>query len=182
MTEVDDSGLAVKTYEYALTLPIGGPEGIWTIRVTGIEGSEGLVTHTRTSTLPVVVPPNVMIVKSADTANANPGQIITYTIQVTNSGGTATNVVVEDDLSPYTGLRLAYNGSGSEPFDLTPAGLGTAEYSHDDGFSFNSDPLVSGAGGVPAGFDGTVTHWRITASADMTGGTTYIIRYQVIVK
>ena len=182
MTEMFDSGGADKIYEHTINLPVGSLEGVWTATVTGIEGREGLVTHTRTATIVVSTPPNLMVVKSANQTSAAPGDIVTYTIQLSNSGGLATQVVMEDDLSPYTALRIAYNGTDSTPFQLTPAGLGTADYSHDNGVNFTSDPLLSGAGGAPAGFDGTVTHWRIVYSADLSGGATHIIRYQVIIK
>ena len=182
MTEVADSGGAIKAYEYATTLPIGGPQGTWTATVTAREGSEALVKHSRSATVKVQAQPNLMLVKSAGGATANPGQIITYTIQLSNGGGTATDVVMEDHLSPYTALRIAYDGTAAQPFQLAPAGLGAAEYSHDSGESFNSNPLVSGAGNAPDGFDGTVSHWRIVMDGEMAGGEDYTIRYQVIIK
>ncbi len=43
MTEVNDSGAATKTYEYAYTLPATPLAGNYTVRVTGYEGTEGLV-------------------------------------------------------------------------------------------------------------------------------------------
>ena len=51
MTQVADSGLATKTYEYVYTpVPAAGPTGWWTANVTAKEGAENTVTDLGTGT------------------------------------------------------------------------------------------------------------------------------------
>ncbi len=131
--------------------------------------------------------PTLTVVKSSDVARAKPGQVVTYTIQVTNTGvGRAHNVVVDDHMSPYTALQLDI-GTGS-PFlfsDGVPVSglaLGVPAYSNDQGASYVYAP-VSGAGGAPAGYDGNVTDWRIPMTGLMNGnGGNFTIQYKAMVK
>ena len=51
MTMVADSGAATRTYQYAYVVPAGAPPGGWSAQVTGVEGTEGIVTHTRVDRL-----------------------------------------------------------------------------------------------------------------------------------
>ncbi len=188
MTMVYDTGYAKKIYEYAYTVPAGGPTGTWTAKVVASEGSEGTVTHSLTETLTVAVP-NLFILKSADKATASPGEVITYTIQIKNDGtGSANMVTLSDNLGNYNALAIsAYSGS---PFNFTegsplPSGLtlGTPTYSNDHGTTYTYTPLVSGAGGAPAGYDGVVTDWKIIMNNNMNaGGGNFILNYKVIVK
>jgi hypothetical protein len=56
-------------------------------------------------------------------------------------------------------------------------------YSSDGGVSYTYTPLVSGAGGAPAGYDGLVTNWKILMNNNMNGsGGNFTLNYQVIVK
>ncbi|MCC5887121.1 MAG: DUF11 domain-containing protein [Gammaproteobacteria bacterium] len=55
MTEVASDG-AIKTYQFSYTLPFIGPEGVWTLSVTGIEGFEQEITHSRNGGFTVAVP------------------------------------------------------------------------------------------------------------------------------
>jgi uncharacterized repeat protein (TIGR01451 family) len=178
-----------KTYEYSYLVP-SSPTGNWSVSVTATEGTETTpVTNTAYATMPVVVPlPNLFILKSADKAGANPGEVITYTIQVKNDGtGAATTVILTDSLGNYNALAIsAYSGS---PFNFTegsPASgltLGTPTYSSDGGANYTYTPLVSGAGGAPAGYDGVVTHWKIIMNNTMNGsGGNFTLNYKAIVK
>lgn len=186
MTEVEDSGDATKIYEYALNLPTIGSDGTWTAVVTAAEGTEGTITHQQTASLTVGAP-LLTVLKSAGSATAAPGSLITYTVQVVNTGtGEAVNIELDDAMSPYTALRIAYDGSGTLPFDLVsgPTGLtlGTPVYS-DDGATYGYGPLVSEGGGAPAGYDANVSHWRLPINGSLAGsGEGFIMRYQVIVK
>ena len=140
------------------------------------------------ATLTVYALPNLLILKSADKSSANPGDVITYTIQVTNTGaGPAKTVTLTDNLGNYTALAIsAYSGS---PFNFTDGSpvsgltLGTLAYSSDHGVTYNYTPLVSGAGGAPAGYDGLVTDWKIIMNNNMNGnGGNFTLNYKVIVK
>ncbi len=121
-------------------------------------------------------------------ADVNPGQSIVYTVQLVNFGaGTATGVVLKDDLSPYTALGLNSYGAGVvfQFSDGTPASglsLGTPVYSSDNGATWTYSP-VSGGGGAPAGYDGNVTNWKIPMTGTMNAnGATCTLRYQMQVK
>ena len=134
-----------------------------------------------------VARPILTLVKSADTATAAPGQVVTYTVRSANTGNDqATVVVLQDRLSPYTALRLNFNGSGPTPFAFNPGATGlsiaTIAYSNDGGTTFTYTP-VSGGGGAPPGFDALVDAWRITMSGSMnTAGSGLTLQYQVRVE
>jgi uncharacterized repeat protein (TIGR01451 family) len=139
-------------------------------------------------------PPNLLVVKSArhsgtDDAisTAIPGQVITYSVQVFNTGaGPATAVVLSDRMSPYTAWGLNSFGAGI-PFQFvegTPSSglsLGTPVYSNDNGATFIYFPTSEG-GGAAAGHDGTVTNWRIPMVGNMDAGGSFTLRYRVMVK
>jgi len=121
------------------------------------------------------------VVKSASPSpSVNPGQVVTYTVLVTNTGaGAATNVVLTDNLSPYLSWGIA-------GFTFTPSTsgltLGTPDFSQNNGASWGYAP-VSGAGGAPAGYDATVTNWRIPMTGSMNAnGANFTITYTERVK
>jgi uncharacterized repeat protein (TIGR01451 family) len=188
MTMVYDTGYAKKIYEYAYTVPVGGPTGTWTAKVVASEGSEGTVTHSLTETLTVAVP-NLLVVKSADKASVVPGDIITYTEIFTNTdpAGKATSVVVTDSWSPHVQWGLNSYGAGVafQFVNGTPASgltLGIPIYSNNNGTTWVYTP-VSGGGGAPAGYDGNVTNWQIPMSGTMNAnGANFTINYKVRVK
>lgn len=187
MDEVLDSLAATKVFETAYDLPAFGSDGTWTATVTATEGVEGTITHQGTATL-LVGSPLLTVLKSAGSATAAPGDLITYTIQVVNTGtGAAVNIEMDDAMSPYTALRIAYDGTGALPFSLVAApgglSLGTPVYSDDGGSTYEYGLLVSGGGGAPVGTDGSVTHWRLPVAGILEGnGSGFTMRYQVVVK
>ena len=86
-----DTPPGTKTFEYGpYTIPAAGPGGNWTVQVDAPEGTELSVIDSGIATLPVVMPmPLLTIMKSASTAppgKASPGEVITYTVTVLNSG------------------------------------------------------------------------------------------------
>lgn len=132
-------------------------------------------------------PPTLTIVKSASVAIASPGQVITYTLVLQNTGvGPAANVVVNDLLTEFTAFSLNAWGAGA-PFQFTdssPASglaLGTPEYSRDGGATW-STVLNSAGGGAPAGYDGTPHFWRIPMSGLLEPGRGFTVAYKVIVR
>ena len=96
-----------------------------------------------------------------------PGTDLTYTITVTNSGGSnATGIVLVDSLRNNVDFKL-----GSVTSSLGTSGLTvSAAYSNNGAVSFSYTP-VSGAGGAAVGYDRTVTHvrWTFTGSLSQTG-------------
>lgn len=293
MPIVNDSGAATKTFEYAYTLPATPAAGNWNVRVTGLEGDEGLVTDdlvgaftvesldmelskivdtaaptelgnvvytltisnldasltatgiqvtdllpaglsyvsdtaplpttyddatgiwdigaltpasnismtltaqtqfgsagstiTNTTTITAydqydddtsnnsasidVVPvaaPNLTILKSADRATVNSGEIITYTLVVQNTGsGTATIVELYDNLSSYVDMILDFD-TGTPPVE-----------------AFDFTPQTSGLTlGVPAytysGLD--IIRWDITMGGTFAASSQFTLRFKVQVK
>ena len=139
-----------------------------------------------------IVSPNLTVVKSASGPSAKPGDVITYTVQVLNTGnGDATSVVLDDHMSPYTAWQLNFDGSVGgppfAPFSLNPGtsglSLGTPDYSRDGGTTWFSEAgLTSGGGGAPAGYDGTITNWKLPMTGSMAPGGSFILQYKVKVK
>lgn len=129
--------------------------------------------------------PLLSILKSANSAGANPGQVITYTVQIVNTGvGNGRNIVLSDNLSPYSSFGLNTYGAGV-PFSFTDTAsgltLGTPQYSNNNGSTWVYTP-ASGNGGAPAGYDGAVTNWRIPMTGTIVPGGSFSLNYQVIVK
>jgi uncharacterized repeat protein (TIGR01451 family) len=189
MTQVLDSGNATKIFEYAYTVPSAGPAGNWSALVVAAEGTEGTVNDNAQATMPVVTPPaSLLVLKLADKTAAAPGDIITYTVTVTNTGaGTAGNVVVDDFLSPYIqgGLNSYGAGTAFQFVNGVPSSglaLGTPVYSNNNGTTWGYTP-TSGAGGAPTGYDGNITNWRIPMNGTMNANNAnFTINYKVRVK
>jgi uncharacterized repeat protein (TIGR01451 family) len=143
MNEVNDSGVATKTYEYAYAVPGGASSGNWSVTVTANEGSEGTVTDDRTSAFEVVaVFPSLTFLKSSrtyrdpvnDTTNpkAIPGAELRYTMQVTNFGFGSTDtdtLVFIDPIPADTILYVGDLGQGSPVYfsDLASSGYTVAD-------------------------------------------------------
>lgn len=114
--------------------------------------------------LSVYYPPYITVVKTTNKTSGNPGDVITYTVKVSNTGAgvTASNsVVLTDSSSPY----LAWGVNSLKFADGTPASgltLGTPQYSNNGGTSWGYTPVGA--------FDAAVTNWRVTMSGAMNGG------------
>jgi uncharacterized repeat protein (TIGR01451 family) len=172
-------------FMFTIALPAGVAIGTVLTATATLSGNTSEFSGNAT----VVGSPNLFILKSADKAGANPGEVITYTVQVKNDGtGPANTVTLTDSLGNYNALAIsAYSGS---PFNFTegsplPSGLtlGTPTYSSDGGANYTYTPLVSGAGGAPAGYDGVVTNWKIIMNNNMNGnGGNFTLNYKAIVK
>jgi len=147
-------------------------------------GPAALTGSSANASLTVYALPLLSILKSADRANANPGQVVTYTVQIINTGaGVGTSVVLTDAMSPYGSFFL---GAGA-PFSFTdssPASglsMGVPQYSSDNGATWVYSP-VSGGGGAPSGYDGNVSNWRIPMSGSIRANGSFTLNYQVKVK
>ncbi|QWV93033.1 DUF11 domain-containing protein [Geomonas oryzisoli] len=147
-------------------------------------GPTGLSGTSASANVTVGAMPLISILKSASRASADPGQDILYTVEVINSGGGAgSNVVLTDDMGPYSSLYLG----GGAPFAFTdsapPSGLslGAPQYSSDKGSTWSYVP-ASGGGGAPAGYDGNITNWRIPMTGNIRSGGNFRLDYKVKVK
>jgi len=174
------------TNRYMFTIPTPGGVAVGTVLTATATLAGNTSEFSGNAT--VVGAPNIFILKSADKATASPGEVITYTIQVKNDGtGSANTVTLTDNLGNYNALAISpYAGSPFNFVDGSPASgltLGTPTYSNDNGVTFTYTPLVSGAGGAPAGYDGVVTDWKIIMNNNMNpGGGNFTLNYKVIVK
>jgi len=184
---VADSGGATRTYEYAYALPAGAPAGGWSAQITGVEGTEGLVTHTRVggfAVLPTL--PALRVTKTVDVLSDPvsgavnprqiPGSVQRYRVTVTNTGVGAVDAstLVIADVMPVNAQLVVASGGGNpvQFFDgSTPSGLSFDYPAH---VTYSSQP----GGGppysyVPAangnGVDPNVTALRIAPSGAMVG-------------
>jgi uncharacterized repeat protein (TIGR01451 family) len=135
--------------------------------------------------------PVLSILKSAvgGITSANPGDIITYELTILNAGtGLGANVVAHDHMSGYTQWQLDF-GSGN-PFEWIPGTSGLTfdqanpthvQFSNDGGSTWAATP-ISGQGGAPAGYDATITNWRINMQGNMAASGTFTLRYRVRVE
>ena len=136
----------------------------------------------------IIPVPNLTMVKFASGATVNPGANITYSVNITNTGGDdAYSVIIDDHLSPFVMFRLNTYGAGQH-FQFnegTPASglsIGTVTFSNNDGATWTYSP-VSGGGGAPAGYDANVTNWKIDMSGTMNASNSnFNIQYQVQVE
>jgi uncharacterized repeat protein (TIGR01451 family) len=196
MTEIVAAATAAtKTYEYAYMIPSDATAGNWTVRVDAFEGSEGTVSDYGNAALPVVVPlPLLTIMKSAGTVSpgrASPGEVITYTVTVLNSGsGGATQVHLDDDLSNYTTWSVDPYGTGSpfQLFQLAPDPDGAGPLPADSGVTLGSPVFYDASNSEitptadPDGFDTSVKRWVLPMSGVLVPGGQFRLQYEVKVE
>ena len=139
-----------------------------------------------------ITPPILTVLKSASVASANPGTVITYTVQVNNTGaGAATTVSQDDALSHYTALGIdCMPPTAAQPTphtitftDGTPAStltLGALTFSNDGGVTFAYNPPALGSGVCT--FDPNITHFRQALTGTMPPAGQYFLNYQTQVK
>ena len=205
MTQVVDSGVSTKTYEYGYDIGGTAPRGDWTATVNAIEGTEGIVSDTESATFRVVGP-NIVFTKSSQViddglgntppnAFAIPGATVQYTLNAINQGDGATDALtIEDPIPQNTSLCVAdpcAQGAPPIQFDDAPAGtvasgLGlpvVVSYSNSAGppytYGYTPNPDSNG-------FDAAVTSIRIQptgvfnpASGGTPAGFNILFRVQV---
>jgi uncharacterized repeat protein (TIGR01451 family) len=164
---------------------VGLTDKITTTGTFTYTNSPGPVTSALTviDTTTVVASPTLTVLESVSPSpTATPGQILTYTILVTNTAtGPATNVSVTDTISPYTSFALNSIAvtNGTPASGLT---FGTPVYSNNNGTTWTYTP-VSGGGGATTGYDGTVTNWQIPMSGTMSAnGANFTITFKAQVR
>ncbi|MCX5848867.1 MAG: hypothetical protein NTW65_05415 [Deltaproteobacteria bacterium] len=173
MVPTSYSTSASKLYEYGpYTVPTGGGSlGDWNVAVEAKEGTEGTVKDTSSAKMPVVIA-NLTIMKTADKptgkVNSGVGEIITYTITVTNNGtGPASNAIVTDPVPTYTTyVANSTRMNGGPPPSITVAGDGAtspliAGLLVDDNTSRGAG--VAATGILPAGKSATIT-FKVTVN------------------
>jgi uncharacterized repeat protein (TIGR01451 family)/fimbrial isopeptide formation D2 family protein len=161
---------------------------------TGNAGAIAQVSFPNTGpTAPITITaptPLLTVLKLANNPTAKPGDTITYTVIVTNTGsGQASAVDVTDTMSPYTKLALTpFAPANTTIFSFAdganPSGLpgtATVSYSNDGGATYNYTPVDDGTGHDPA-----VTNFRIlmngVMNANQLNNPSFSLQYQVQVK
>ena len=132
MTEELPSSGGTKTYTYAYSIPDAtsiGP-GIWIAQVTGFEGDEGTVTHTEVGSFTTAAP-EVSVAYTVDKLTAVPGETLTYTITITNDGGSTSL-----DIS-----QLVPVGTNSVSVITLPSGTDTSS-----GTTLDIQNIIAGTG------------------------------------
>jgi uncharacterized repeat protein (TIGR01451 family) len=190
LPQVADSGGATRTYEYAYAIPNGGPAGGWTARVTGVEGTEGLVTDLRVGGFTVLPNlPALRVTKTVDvlsdpiSGSANPrqipGSVQRYRVTVTNTGPgavDASTLVIADAIP--ANASLVVDGSAGDPVRFTDGSVSsglTFDYASNVAFTdnasgmppFDYSPAPPDANGVDPG----VTGVRIAPSGALAGAS-----------
>ncbi len=205
MTQVADDGVATRIYEFPYTVPAAGPVGGWSLRVVGVEGTEGLVTDTGVGPLQIAIPPPQLRVQKTSevlsdpfngSANARriPGAIVRYSVTITNTGPgsvDADSLIIRDVLPPDTELLVSPAlGPAIEFLQGTPASGLTfvpatgAAYSNQPsgGAPFTYVPTPG-----PGGFDPAIRGLRITPSGVLAGSgaggdPAFTVRFRVRVR
>lgn len=161
MTQVQDSGTNTKIYEYAYNVTPFVVQGIWRFDVTANEGTEGVL-HNNYIDISVVAPPVLTVVKSSGAATANPGDLVTQFIAVTNNGnGAAANVSLSNTISNFVTLNV---GSFSCSAGCPASGitLGTPTFTTDG--------------------NGKIIQWDMDMNGSLSpGGQSFTVQYQVTV-
>ena len=89
--------------------------------------------------------------------------------QVKNTGvGTANTVTLTDAIGKYIAVPVTSSFTFTDGSPASGLTLGTPSYSNNGGSSWTYTP-VSGGGGAPANYDGTVTNWKIIMNGTMNG-------------
>lgn len=115
---------------------------------------------------PAIVPmPSLTILKFSNKATARPGEAITYTVQIANTGtGPANVVVVRDGMNPFLTLVPDPFGNGT-PFRFTEGVPASGVTPDMTGFSI-----------APTGV------WQLPMAGSMAAGGNFTLEYQARVK
>ncbi len=132
-----------------------------TVYLDALTASGGTAVIIATST---VVVAELTLTKTVSAATALPGETLTYALVHVNTGPVQVFPTFTIDPIPAdTDYQL-----GSATFQPGTSGLtAVIEFSNDGGSSYGYPP-VSGGGGAPTGFDGSVTHVRYSFSGALS--------------
>ncbi|OIP99830.1 MAG: hypothetical protein AUK35_05665 [Zetaproteobacteria bacterium CG2_30_46_52] len=152
-----------------------------------------ILTNNTSSDITVVRQPEVTVLKSA-AGPSGPSDVMTYTVQVFNTGPTLiTNVVNTDVLSNYTQFGLDCDGTGisvtfNDGAPVSGLSMGTPIYSSTVPpvlTPFVPTPTgggITGCTNITGGFDAAIKAIQIPMIGTMNPGTNYSLQYKVQVK
>ncbi|HEY3487268.1 MAG TPA: hypothetical protein VGL10_04325, partial [Gammaproteobacteria bacterium] len=189
MTQVNDSGAALETYQYQYTIPVAGPTGYWTARVTATEGTEGTITDLGVGTFRVAIPSISMtklVSTISDSVNATnpkaiPGAVMEYQVLVSNSGAGPADldqIVITDPIASTLQLYLGNPANPAQFTDGTPVSgltytfISLASTTDDIAFSNNGGSSFITPSVDANGFDITVppiNYIRINPKGTLNG-------------
>ena len=138
--------------------------GSYTNTTSQVTSGNAFTAGSASAPLTVYNLPSLLVVKSASKSTGNPGDLITYSIAVTNTGTGTTgsnSVILTDFTSPYLswGVNSLKFTDGSPASGLT---LGTPQYSNNGGTTWGYAPVGA--------FDANVTNWKAPMNGTMNGG------------
>lgn len=173
----------VTSRQYEFQVVPSGPflDGTWQVEVEFEEGVENLIFDTRIATFERYSPAVLTVVKSVS-GDTDPGSILTYDNNVTNTAvGDAINVSLTNIIGDFTVLQLLDNGgTWTAQFSIT-GGYTIANETFDSGDdSFTYDPNVTGVcvGQPSPCYDPAITQWRVELNENVPGGTNFIQQYR----
>lgn len=175
MTQVSSTA-GTKTYqEGPIAIASNASPGVWYAYVTADEGTEGLVQDQALAPLTVIAPPNLSVTTTANPTKAVSGDLVTYTMVVTNNGpGAATNVSLNVLVNPFSSLNVSYGGASPFKFaddPTTPSNLTIGNVTYN--FTNGATALAS------SGFDANVTGWTMKMNGTMSKNGKFTITYQM---
>jgi hypothetical protein len=187
LTQVADSGVATRTYEYAYVVPMGAPPGGWSAQITGVEGTEGNVTDTRVGGF-VVLPtlPALRVTKTVDVVSDPvngavnprqiPGSVQRYRVTVANTGAGAVDAssLVIADVVPANAELVVAGGNAVQFIDGSVSSGLTFNYGTHVTFSSapaGAPPYVYVPVANGNGVDPNVTAMRIAPGGAMPGAS-----------
>lgn len=171
----EDISAGFRIYEFMYSVP-GAADGTHTFTVTGTEGEEATITDTGLTTLTVGIP-DLSVTKDTDTGvlEFNSSDPVQYKIVITNDGtGTATNIVLTDELDELLGLNLEGYGPGVifqlDATNCVTCSLCAERFTEDGGAQWAYVP-------GPTGIDTSVIEWEFIINGEMDALETIILRY-----
>jgi uncharacterized repeat protein (TIGR01451 family) len=154
-------------------------------RALALNGAVTMDTNT-IALSPLPGPSTLTVIKSVNKTAAQAGQGLVYLVKILNPNLFSINsVAAMDSMSPYTAFMLnSFQLSDGTPVSGLTMSSGAISYSNNNGSTWSYMP-VSGQGGQPAGYDGTVTNWKVimNPSEAMNGNSAYfLIQYSVLAR
>ena len=166
MTQVADSGAATRTFEYAYALPGGAAVGNWTASVTGLEGTEGTVTHTGNAAFLVGLP--VLSIAKSHAGNFTAGTNGSYSLVVSNNSlsAIAGTTTVTDTLP----AGLTYVSAGGSGWSCGAAGQ-VVTCSNGSGVAANASlPAIALTVAVAGSVGASIGNQAQVANPNVNGG------------